>query len=319
MHTGDRYEKESVKSKSFKLLLKASRSKQFWEKSGEDLIKAIEIRRMVSDEPPKKLLQKMKIKKGEFNGHYYYELQPNQQNDNKPIFYIHGGAYVYRISRLHWNFLGRLADELNCTIIVPLYPLAPEHTYEHTLPFIYDLYMEQMNKLKHPENMILMGDSAGGGLALVLAQLLKEKQLEQPEQIILISPWLDLSLTNPEITPIEKHDPFLVRTGLMEAGKMYAGTTDTTHPKVSPLYGELHGLAKITMFMGSHDILAADARKFVTMAKEQGVSVDYMEAPKMVHIYPIYNFPESRNALKQIVEKIDGEKGSDPSIHNIQN
>ncbi|MFA1821539.1 alpha/beta hydrolase [Virgibacillus oceani] len=306
MKTGDRYSKESLKSRGFKLLLKISRSKQFWEKSGEGLMKAIEKRRMLPDKPPKKLHQKIKIKKGEMNGNYYYELQPNQENDNKPIFYVHGGAYVYRISRLHWNFLGKLVDELNCTIIVPLYPLAPEHTYKHTLAFIYALYIQQIKSMKDPENMILMGDSAGGGLALVLAQLLKEKQIKQPEQIMLISPWLDLSLTNPGIAPIEKHDPFLVRSGLMEAGKLYAGATDTKHPKVSPLYGELNGLAHITLFMGTHDILAADARRFVEIAKQQGIPIHYIEAAKMVHIYPIYNFPESRIAFEQIVGKIEG-------------
>lgn len=307
MDTGETYTKESVKSRGFKLLLKLSRSRKFWEKSGEDLIKAINKRRMLSDEPPKKLYKKIKIKKGEMNGNVYYELQPRQAHaSDKSIFYVHGGAYVYRISRLHWNFLAKLVDELNCTIILPLYPLAPEHTYQETLTFIRDLYLEKINSMKNPENMIIMGDSAGGGLALVLAQLLKEKQLEQPEQIILISPWLDLSLTNPEIAAIEKNDPFLVRQGLMEAGKMYAGTTDTKHPKVSPLYGNFHGLAVITIFMGTHDILAADARRFVAAAKEQGVSVNYMEAPKMVHIYPIYNFPESRIALREIVERVKG-------------
>ncbi|RYG72964.1 alpha/beta hydrolase [Lentibacillus lipolyticus] len=304
METRDRYGKESVKSKGFKWLLKLTRSRKFWEKSGEDLRKAIEIRRMLSDEPPKKLLKRINIKKGDINGKVYYELQPKQETDNKTIFYVHGGAYVYRISKLHWNFLGKLVDELHCTIIVPLYPLAPEHTHQHTLAFMYTLYRQLMNTMKHPETIILMGDSAGGGLALLLAQLLKEKQLEQPGQMILISPWLDVSLTNPDIAPIEKHDPFLVKTGLKEAGKMFAGTTDTKHPKVSPLYGELNGLAPITMFMGSHDILAADARKFVAIAEEQGVPVHYVEAPKMIHIYPIYNFPESRVALEQMVEKI---------------
>src|SRR5699024_7178341 len=198
--------------------------------------------------------------------------------------YIHGGAYVYRISRLHWNFLSRLVNELHCTIIVPLYPLAPEHTYQHTLSFIYEFYRQQVKTVERGANMVLMGDSAGGGLALALAQLLKEKQHKQPEQIILISPWLDVSLSNPEVTPIEKQDPFLVRDGLIEAGKMYAGHTDTQHPKVSPLYGDLNGLGKITLFMGTHDILVADARKFVKRVKQQGGSSDYIEAPNRVHI-----------------------------------
>lgn len=311
MKKDERYAKESLKSRGFKLLLKMSRSKQFWEKTGPDLLKAIEKRRMLSDEPPKKLHEQIKIKKGEINGNDFYELQPYQENRNKPIFYVHGGAYVYRISRLHWNFLSRLVQKLNCTIIVPLYPLAPEHTHQHTLSFIYDFYMQQLKTVERGEDMILMGDSAGGGLALALAQLLKEKQHRQPEQIMLISPWLDVSLSNPEIAPIEKQDPFLVRDGLREAGKMYAGSTDTKHPKVSPLYGEVKGLTKITLFMGTHDILLADARKFVKRARQQGTSIDYIEAPKMIHIYPIYNFPESQVALRQIVSRITGTSNGD--------
>lgn len=301
----DRYSRESLKSRAFKLLLKLSGSKRFWEKSGADLIKAIEKRRMLNADPPQKLHQKARIIKGEIDGNYYYKLEPYYENDNKPIFYVHGGAYVYRISRLHWNFLGRLVNALNCTIIVPLYPLAPEHTYKEALRFIYALYMQQIDMINNPADMILMGDSAGGGLALVLAQLLKEKQLEQPGKIILISPWLDLSLTNPEIAPLEKYDPFLVRTGLIEAGKMYAGLADTKHPKVSPMYGDLNGLGEITLFMGTHDILVADARRFVTTAKQQNINIHYIEADKMVHIYPIYNFPESKVALQQMVDKIE--------------
>lgn len=308
MGRGDRPTEESIQSKSFKLLLKASGAKKFWDRSGEDLIKAIEKRRLLSDEPPQKLHDTVDTIKGEINGIYYYELHPREKTGHPPIFYVHGGAYVYRISKLHWNFLGKLVDELQCTIIVPLYPLAPENTHEHTLSFVYELYKRQPETMENKQNMILMGDSAGGGLALVLAQHLKEKQLPQPEQIILISPWLDVSMSNPEIAEIEDDDPFLVRPGLIEAGKMYAGTTDTKDPKVSPLYGELAGLADITLFMGSHDLLVADARKFVAAAEQQGVPIDYIEAEKMVHIYPIYNFPESEIALEQIVERIKRRK-----------
>jgi acetyl esterase/lipase len=298
------FPKESVQSKIFKSFLKATNAKNFWDKSGADLYKAIERRRMISDEPPEKLHETVTIIKGEINDVAYYELHPKETASNQRIFYIHGGAYVYRISRLHWSFLGKLVSALNCKIIVPLYPLAPEKTHEEALAFVSDLYFQKLAGLEDNEKMILMGDSAGGGLALVLAQYLKEKGMEQPEQIILVSPWLDVSLSNPDIKKLESDDPLLVRSGLIEAGKMYAGNTDTKDPKVSPIYGDITGLAAITLIMGSHDLLVADSRKLAKLAKEQDIPLHYIEADKMVHIYPIYDFPESRVAQRKIVEKI---------------
>lgn len=156
---------------------------------------------------------------------------------------------------------------------------------------------QQASTLKKSSDMVLMGDSAGDELALALAQLLNERKIQQPGNIILISPWLDLSLANSEIQAIEKHDPFLGRSGAVEVGKMYAGNTDPLHYLLSPLYGELNRLAEITLFMGTYDILVADARKFVKIASEQGIDVSYFEVPKMIHVYPIFNFPEAKIAF----------------------
>jgi acetyl esterase/lipase len=94
-----------------------------------------------------------------------------------------------------------------------------------------------------------MGDSAGGGFALALAQALLEKELPQPGNIILISPWLDITMTNPEIPAFEEKDPMLAVYGLAEIGKVYAGNTDPGHYMLSPINGPVVGLAPITLFM----------------------------------------------------------------------
>lgn len=295
---------ESLQSKWFKILLRLVGRKRFWEMTGEELKKGIAKRRLLNHEPPKELQQRLNIEKKELNGHFYYEIHPLEKTSKKHIFYLHGGAYVHKITKYHWDFLGRLANELKCTITVPLYPLAPEHTYKQTFDFVNPLYMKQIGTIDNPNDVVLMGDSAGGGLALALAQLLSEKQIQQPGNIILISPWLDLSLENPEIDSIDKYDPFLSKSGAIEAGKMYAGETDRKHFLLSPMYGELNGLGDITLFMGTHDILVADARRFVKIAKEQGKVINYFEGPQMIHVYPIFTFPESKSALEQIVNKI---------------
>ncbi|MHA6251843.1 alpha/beta hydrolase fold domain-containing protein [Oceanobacillus sp. CAU 1775] len=308
MKTVDNVSKESLRSKGFKLILKIFRRKAFWDKTGDDLLKAIATRRLLSYEPPNRLKKHMKIEKKNIDGFHFYELRPFTKTSNKFIYYTHGGAYVHRISKYHWNFLGKLMQELNCVIIIPLYPLAPEHTYKDTIKFTLELYELQLQTIDKSSEIILMGDSAGGGLALVLAQIIKDTELQQPEKIVMISPWLDVSLTNPAIEKFEEDDLFLVKTGLVEVGKMYAGDIDTKDPKVSPIYGDLHGLGDLTLMMGTHDLLVADARKFIEITKEQGIDVTYIEAPKMLHVYPIFNFPESKQAFVEVVKELNKKK-----------
>ncbi len=107
-----------------------------------------------------------------------------------------------------------------------------------------------------------MGDSAGGGLALALAQKLKKDGMTQPQQIILLSPWLDVTMTNPEFKDREAGDPMLDIEGSQMAGKAYAGRLNTKNYLVSPMYGDLTGLAKISLFTSGKDMLIADVRKF---------------------------------------------------------
>jgi acetyl esterase/lipase len=149
-----------------------------------------------------------------------------------------------------------------------------------------------------------MGDSAGGSISLSLAQLLKEKNLPQPGNIILISPGLDMSLSNPEINKVAKFDPVLSVPALIDIIKWYRGEKSSKHYLVSPIYGNLEGLGKISLFTGTHDILYPDARKFKNMAAKKGLKIGYYEYPSMIHVWPLLFFPESKKATKQIIEII---------------
>lgn len=151
-----------------------------------------------------------------------------------------------------------------------------------------------------------MGDSAGGGFAPALAQLIFEKGLPQPKHIILLSPWLDITLDNPEINAsLEQTDPMLGIYGAVELGKLYAGDSDRKNYLLSPMYGKIKGLADITLFMGTQEILLPDGRKFKAIAKEEGVEIQYYEYPGMNHVFPVYPIPESKQARKIIVETIN--------------
>ncbi|WP_083659870.1 MULTISPECIES: alpha/beta hydrolase fold domain-containing protein [Paenibacillus] len=251
-----------VPTKFVKMLLRMIRLNRMWKLTGDDLRKRIE-KKQLSDsyEPSKQLQKSFNIRKEVINGHFYYVIQPLEHVGNKHILYLHGGGYVYTIMSLHWEFLSRLVDTLQCTITVPIYPLAPKYYYQDVFDMIVPIYQKIIFEVK-PENVSVMGDSAGGGLSLALVQLLKEKNLPQPGNIILISPALDYSFSNPEIKAVEKYDPISAVPALFDIGKWYGRETSLTHYLISPIYGSFAGLGKISLFTGTHDITNPDSRRF---------------------------------------------------------
>jgi acetyl esterase/lipase len=155
-----------------------------------------------------------------------------------------------------------------------------------------------------PSDVILMGDSAGGGFALALAQKMLEEDVPQPGKIILLSPWLDITLKNPEITSIDRMDPFLGVHGLRKAASAYAGNTDPGNFMLSPVNGPLEHLGKISIFIGSKDIFVADTRKLNRLMEAKGITLNYREYKDMVHVWMLLNFRESKQAREEIIKLI---------------
>jgi acetyl esterase/lipase len=244
------------------------------------------------------------VHKFQINNRNVFTISPKNKNDSgKHILYLHGGAYVQSFVIFHWWFIAGLVKKTGCTITAPDYPLAPEHTYKESFAMA-DILYRQLATTVSPDNLILMGDSAGGGFALSLAQKIKDEQISPPAQIILLSPWLDLTLTNPGIKDIDGIDPFLGIEGLQQAAKIYAGDISPDHYLLSPINGSLEGLGKISVFIGSKDILAADARKLKGLAESKSVEINYYEYEDMLHAWMLLNFPESKKAKQQIIDLV---------------
>ncbi|MEI6947393.1 alpha/beta hydrolase [Paraflavisolibacter sp. H34] len=255
--------------------------------------------------PPSEVFASCRVTETRLNGQSVFTLTPQQNGSDKHILYLHGGAYVMGFVKQHWRFLALLVEQLKCTITAPDYPLAPKFTYSESFAMVVPLYKELVAKVG-TGNFILMGDSAGGGFALALAQKMREERVAQPDQVILLSPWLDITLTNPDINAIDPLDPFLGIEGLQRAGKAYAGSAQPDHYLLSPVNGPLEGLGKISLFIGSREILAADARKLKQRAESQGIHLNYYEYEEMFHVWMLLNLPESRKARRQIMELIRG-------------
>ncbi|HYH55337.1 MAG TPA: alpha/beta hydrolase, partial [Anseongella sp.] len=172
------------------------------------------------------------------NGRNVFTLTPRKKRSRTHVLYLHGGAYVQGFVKPHWLFLQELIKSSHCTVTAPDYPLAPANTYKETVAMVLNVYKHLIADV-HERDLILMGDSSGGGLALAIAQQLRIESVPQPARIILLSPWLDITLSNQEIKNIDRTDPFLGIEGLLKAGKAYAGNTDPRHYLLSPIYGSL--------------------------------------------------------------------------------
>ena len=165
------------------------------------------------------------------------------------------------------------------------------------------------------DRVTIMGDSAGGGMALAVAMQLRDRggkrsaDAAQPDaaqlaaaqpRTILISPWLDISGTDPQLAVIAPRDPWLAVPGSHAAGAVYRGELGEDDPMVSPINGDLEGLGRITMFSGTRDILNADAARLVARARTENIALDYHEAPEMIHVWPLLPIPEARTARATI-------------------
>lgn len=217
------------------------------------------------------------------------------------VVYFHGGAYVRPITGFHWRLLAELAHATGVELVVPLYPLAPEH---HGLAALAFAQLVHAREAAQGEPLFLMGDSAGGGLALALAAALRDQGERSAHRLVLITPWVDVELPHPDAPSIEPRDPMLAVVGARLAGQMYAGALPTSHPVVSPIHGELHGLPPMTLFVAGRDILGPDAMAFADKARTSGCEVDVRVAPDMVHVWPLLGFAEARSAIAEMAAAI---------------
>ncbi|MGH3484157.1 MAG: alpha/beta hydrolase fold domain-containing protein [Nocardioidaceae bacterium] len=262
-------------------------------------------RRMVRPEPfapPRRLDRKVDISLEIRHGWRCYELTPRGKDPAVRVLYLHGGAYIEEIDALQWTLVAKLAVEAPVRFVVPIFPLAPYRTAVETVATATQVAADLL--AEHGPDMMLMGDSAGGGLALAVTQHLRDEHHRQPRRLALISPWLDATMSNPAIHDVHPHDTVLSAPGLAEAGRIYAGDLDPADPRVSPIHGDFHGLAPVMVQSSTHDILNADCREFVARARASGVRVDYDELAGGHHGYSLFPTRHGRAARRHIARTL---------------
>lgn len=254
--------------------------------------------------PPPFIYNAVKVKMIKILDRNVVVLQPKGVIPSRHVLYLHGGAYLYGMSYLHWKFVVKLMRELNCSMMIPDYPLAPHGHAEETFALLMETYRHLLSD-KNASDLLIIGDSAGGGLALALAMMLKEETLPQPRRIVLLSPWLDAELTNPEIQKLADLDLILDVEGLQNVGRVYEPDTEEKAKRISPIHGDLKGLARIVCFVGTHEIMLADARKLKERCAMEGIEMDYFEYEDMLHAWMLFGIPESREMIQRLAKLLE--------------
>lgn len=289
----------SFKSHVVSFVLRHSRKKAF--SSPENLQRWIAAARKTEDHrPPVSLHRRFDISTRLVDGFPVYEIAP-RAGERKRILYLHGGAYVFEITPYHWHLIAEMADRLGYGITVPIYPIAPEHDFHAMFGMVGDVYRRMLDEAE-ADDIIFMGDSAGGNMAVVLTMMAAEDGLPTPSRHVLISPGLDMSLSNPKLFEAERNDPWLGIPGGLEAIRLYSAGIDRNDWHISPLYGDLSVLPKTLLLTGSRDLLTPDNLIFAEKARAVGVEIDVVHEQGMVHVWPLIDMPESRRARQHIVD-----------------
>lgn len=204
------------------------------------------------------------------------------------ILHLHGGAYVQGSAHAYRHLAGQVAARTSASAFVVDYRLAPEHPFPAALDDAKAAYRGLVEQ--GAQKIVIVGDSAGGGLALVLLSVAQSDVLAcsgvAPSVAVVISPWTDLALTGPSLQDRADDDPLLTREVLSMASASYLQGHDPHDPLASPLYGSFTGLPPIQIHVGTSEVLLDDTRRYAERARAAGVDVTAHVWEGMTHVFP---------------------------------
>ena len=236
--------------------------------------------------PPEWLSKRVSISTNTAVGFPVHTLRPLVESPGaKTVLYLHGGGFIHDFARQHWTYMTSLVEGSGVTVIAAQYPLAPQHTWRDSAAQLIDLGREVD---------VVMGDSAGGGMALAVAQTLAAEGIAR--DAILIAPIIDLTLSSGKTAEYDAVDPWLASDGILHAAAAWAGDDDPARPELSPMFGSFEGLGRVLVFTGTRDLLHPQARQLVRRLP----STQIVSEPGCVHNYPILPIPEAAKALQTL-------------------
>ena len=229
----------------------------------------------------------------------------------KVILYLHGGGYVTGSIEDHRMMCGLLANATGTKVLIPEYRLAPEHPFPAALDDALKVYQWLLDQGYSSTNMIIAGDSAGGGLSVATVLALKEKSGSLPAAVVCLSPWADLALTGQSHTTKAKAEAILNKDVLHEWALCYTDESNLTNPLVSPIHGDFHGFPPLLIQVGSEEILLDDSTLLVEKAKSAGVHVTLKIWDGMWHVWQALGdlIPENKKTFEEIGQFVQRQFG----------
>lgn len=253
---------------------------------------------------PASLRAEAEVHERQVSGQTVFTFTPHTGRTAWHIVYTHGGAYMNALLPAHWAIVGELMRVTGASVTVPIYPLAPEHTYRTTYDLLEEIYRDLLARVP-AQSVILAGDSAGGGLALGQAMRYRDLGLPAPGRLLLFAPWVELTAANPAVRALEPYDVMLGVDGAVQAGKWWAGEDDPSVPLLSPLNGDLAGLPPMDLFQGTADVLLPDTLEFARRVKAAGGEANLRVYDGAFHVFMGATFlPESRDVYRRIGERL---------------
>lgn len=235
------------------------------------------------------------------NVNCYWFRPDGNVDDNRIIVYLHGGCFVLGSIQSHQALVSHITRHLSLPVLFVDYSLAPEKPFPSAINEIIHVYQHLL--LLHPEaDFILMGDSAGAGLSVSVLSKLNERNIPLPKYLVMFSPWVDLTCTNPSITLNAGLDPILAKAQLQEFVSLYVN--DNNLAAANPV-GNLHGKFPPTLILvGSGEILLDDSRVIYKKIGSQQERVKLSIYDNQNHVWMLENIhsEESKKALKEIAE-----------------
>lgn len=228
-------------------------------------------------------------------------ILPAQATKDKVILYTIGGGYVSGSCNDHRSMVAKIAKGSGVSTLLFEHRLAPEHPYPAALEDSVAAYRWLLAQGVSPAHIMIVGESAGGGLCLATLLALRDQGIPLPAAAVALSPWTDLKLTGESHRT--KAQVCLSPKGMSTVcSKYYVGDNDPCLPWISPLYGDLHGLPPILIYVGEYETLLDDSTRFAEKAKAAGVDVTLRVGEGMVHCFPLLAplFPEATQAMDEI-------------------
>ena len=221
---------------------------------------------------------------------------------DRVFLYLHGGGYYAGSPRTHRTFTAIVSRNAHMRLLVPDYSLAPEHPFPAAVKDGLLAYGWLLKQGIAEENIVIGGDSAGGGVALSMLLTLRSGKMKMPRCAVLLSPWIDLTASSASFERNRRRDPIVAKDQLLQAGRWYAGARDPADPLVSPFFADPQGLPPLLIHVGGDEVLLDDSRMFADVAKSAGVDVTLSVFPEMWHVFHTAagNVPEAALAMNEV-------------------